>query len=283
MDEKGLGKRLQAARRAAGFTQQDLCSKANLSYSTLAKIERGAIKAPSIFTIQSIASALNITLDELVGSGEASGSTSVKSVSRSGVRFVYFDLNGCLVRAAVTKAAAALANDSGSTLDVVESIYWQYDAGVCRGDQSIDELNTALAERLSVMVDWNKYYLAAVEATPGMAEIVSWAASQYYIGIISNTLPGLLPAMLKNGTLPAVHYDAIIDSSEVHMVKPEPQMFELALSKSGVAAQEILLIDDDRLNLSAAGRLGWRTMSFDAYRAEESIAAIRAALEPAVE
>jgi transcriptional regulator with XRE-family HTH domain len=67
MDEKGLGHRLQLARKSAGLTQQSLCQIANLSYSTLAKIERGAIKAPSIFTIQSIADALHIRLDELIG------------------------------------------------------------------------------------------------------------------------------------------------------------------------------------------------------------------------
>jgi transcriptional regulator with XRE-family HTH domain len=61
MDEKGLGKQLQSARQKAGLTQQQLCHKANLSFSTLTKIERGAIKSPSIFTIQSIASALGIS------------------------------------------------------------------------------------------------------------------------------------------------------------------------------------------------------------------------------
>jgi len=45
-DEKALGQRLQKARQNAGLTQQELCQKAGLSYSTLAKIERGAIKAP---------------------------------------------------------------------------------------------------------------------------------------------------------------------------------------------------------------------------------------------
>jgi transcriptional regulator with XRE-family HTH domain len=68
MDEKGLGQRLQHMRKEAGMTQQELCHKAELSYSTLAKIERGAIKSPSIFTIQNIATALGIGLDELLGS-----------------------------------------------------------------------------------------------------------------------------------------------------------------------------------------------------------------------
>jgi transcriptional regulator with XRE-family HTH domain len=74
VDEKSLGARLQLARQNAGLTQQVMCHKANLSYSTLAKIERGAIKSPSIFTIRSIAEVLGTSLDELVGfRGVASG------------------------------------------------------------------------------------------------------------------------------------------------------------------------------------------------------------------
>src|SRR3984885_6127949 len=99
MDEKGLGHRLQLARQAAGLTQQALCQKANLSYSTLAKIERGAIKAPSIFTIQNIASALGTTLDALIGElGPATPVPKTRLRSKSGISFVYFDVNGCLVR-----------------------------------------------------------------------------------------------------------------------------------------------------------------------------------------
>ena len=62
MNEVGLGKALQLARLSKGLTQQQLCQRADLSYSTLAKIERGAIKAPSIFTIEKIASTLGIEL-----------------------------------------------------------------------------------------------------------------------------------------------------------------------------------------------------------------------------
>ena len=66
MDEKRLGLVVQEARRRHGYTQQTLCQKSGLSYSTLAKIERGAIKSPSIFTIQQIAVTLGMSLDELM-------------------------------------------------------------------------------------------------------------------------------------------------------------------------------------------------------------------------
>jgi FMN phosphatase YigB (HAD superfamily)/DNA-binding Xre family transcriptional regulator len=285
-EEKQLGRVVQAARKEAGLTQQALCQKTGLSYSTLAKIERGAIRAPSVFTIQHIARTLGLSLDDLLENVHSTkhavpASMTANKVSRSGVRFVYFDMNGCLVRAAVTKAAVALARDSGVTPDVIESIFWQHNTAVCRGDRSIDELNTVLATRLDMMVDWNRYYLAAVEPTPGMDELVQWVAQNYRVGILTNTLPGLVQPMLLNGTLPAVNYDVIIDSSEVRALKPEPHMFEIAAERAGVLPHEILLVDDDRLNLSAAGQLGWHTMSFDAYQPEDSIVAVSTALQPA--
>jgi len=280
MDEKGLGKRLQDARRAAGLTQQDLCSKANLSYSTLAKIERGAIKAPSIFTIQSIAAALNISLDELVGMAIITSVNSPKSVSKSGVRFVYFDLNGCLVRFA-SRAFTQMSADSGQPVDVVESVFWQYDSQVCRGEVSLDELNTVWAERLGVMVDWGKYYLNAVDKMPGMDELVQWVAKNYSIGIMSNTMPGFIRSLQERQFIPAVNYNSIVDSSVVHALKPEPEIYQAALQQAGVAANEILLIDDNRSFLQSAHEAGWHTVWFDSYQPEISIAAIREALEPA--
>jgi FMN phosphatase YigB (HAD superfamily)/DNA-binding XRE family transcriptional regulator len=289
-EEKQLGRVLQAARKNAGLTQQALCQKSGLSYSTLAKIERGAIRAPSVFTIKHLAETLGISLDELL-KGVSSGTSPkletvepapvAKKVSRNGVRFVYFDMNGCLVQSAVTKAAQRLAQESGVTADVIESLFWQYNNDVGRGAMSIDELNTVLAERLNVMVDWNKYYLEAVEPTPGIAELVEWVAQNYHVGILTNTLPGLVRPMLERGILPRVHYDAIIDSSEVHALKPEPDMFEIAAERAGLPPHEILLVDDDNLNLAAAGRLGWQTISFHAYQAAESIVAVSTCLQPA--
>src|SRR5579862_5719437 len=103
MDEKALGKRLQLARKRAGLTQQELCQKAGLSYSTLAKIERGAIRTPSVFTVANIAAVTGVSLEELLdmsgrGAGGAAMPADTKKLSRTGVRFVYLDVNGVLVR-----------------------------------------------------------------------------------------------------------------------------------------------------------------------------------------
>jgi FMN phosphatase YigB (HAD superfamily)/DNA-binding XRE family transcriptional regulator len=277
--EERLGKRLQLARQKAGMTQQQLCQKASLSYSTLAKIERGAIKAPSIFTIQSIAAALGLSLDNLMGI--ASALTVVpKKRSKSGVRFVYFDINGCLVRF-FHRAFIRLSDDSGTPADMVETTFWHYNDAVCRGEMSITEFNALFAEKLGLdTLDWLSYYLEAVDAIPEMQEVVRWASENYYVGLLSNIMPGFIDAMLSKQILPNIPYTAIIDSSQVGAIKPEQQIYEIAAQRTGVASEEILLIDDSRSNLMAAEKMGWHVQWFDDYRPEESADRVRATLEP---
>ena len=221
MDEVGLGKSLQRARQAAGLTQQELCQRANLSYSTLAKIERGAIKSPSIFTIQRISGALGLDLNQLLGISSAQSSNAPKIRSKSGIRFVYFDVNGCLVRF-FHKAFTKIAADTGASAEAIETAFWHYNDAVCRGEISISEFNVKLAEKLNIQsINWPEYYLNAVEPIDEMDELLTWACDRYYVGLLTNTMPGLVDELRKRGLIPNVAYTAIIDSSQVGAVKPE--------------------------------------------------------------
>jgi HAD superfamily hydrolase (TIGR01493 family) len=280
MNEKGLGKRLQAARQAAGLTQQQLCQRANLSFSTLTKIERGAIRSPSIFTIQSIAGALGLSLDELVGTVSPALLRNL-SKTKSGVSFVYFDVNGCLVHF-YQRAFAKLAAASGAPSDTVETAFWHHNDDACRGTMSMHDFNAYLAERLGVKsVDWQKEYLETVEPVQEMQELLNWASEHYKVGLLTNIMPGFLSAMIRQGRLPKLAYDAIVDSSEVAAIKPEPKVYEIAQQKAGCSPEEILLIDDSRANLMAAEKAGWHVLWFDDARPEEAVERVRIVLEPA--
>lgn len=280
MDEVGLGRQLQKARQAAGLTQQELCQRAGLSYSTLAKIERGAIKSPSVFTIQSIASALGTTLNDLVGLATPQTATPLKVRSQRGVRFVYFDINGCLVRF-FHRAFSRLAEDSGAPADIIETVFWHYNDAVCRGDVSLADFNKILGERLGIdNLDWEQYYLDGVDPIHEMHDLVTWTAEHYYVGLLSNIMPGFIDDMLQRGLLPAVQYDHIIDSSVVRAIKPEDEIYQIAQDRAGVGPKEILLVDDSRSNLMAAERMGWHVLWFDDYDPPESVKRVREVLEP---
>jgi len=283
MDERSLGKHLQLARQAAGLTQQQLCHKANLSFSTLTKIERGAIKAPSIFTIQAIADALNVGLDELIGQSTALGGSRRFQKTKGGVGFVYFDVNGCLIYF-YQRAFDKLAADTGVTADLVESAFWRYNDEVCRGVMSLENFNTKLAEHIGIdKVQWQQYYLESVEPIVEMQQLLIWASERYRVGLLTNIMPGFLSAMRREEQLPNIHYSAIIDSSEVGTIKPEAKMYEIAQERAGCPAEEILLIDDSNANLAAANRMGWHVLWFDDSHIEESVKRTSVALEPATD
>jgi len=279
MDERGLGTRLQKARQAAGLTQQQLCHAANLSFSTLTKIERGAIKSPSIFTIQAIAQALNLGLDELMGNVGTKARDLKKT--KGGASFIYFDVNGCLVYF-FERAFAKIEADTGVRSDIIENAFWRFNDEVNRGTMSLNDFDRELADTVGVEdFSWQDYYMEAVEPVKQMQEVLKWAAGHYQVGLLSNNMPGFITAMCRSGLLPELAYDAIVDSSELGVIKPEPKIYEIAQEKAGVPSNEILLIDDSRANLMAADKVGWQVLWFNDASPDDSAKRVREILEPA--
>lgn len=283
MNEVELGHAIQLARKKTGLTQQELCQKTGISYSTLAKIERGAIKSPSVFTVVNIAAVCGLTVEELAGGGKNMVSsvspTRVTKRAKNGIQFVYFDINGCMVRFFQT-AFAHIAADTGVTPEVIEGTFWHYNDAVCRGEMSIDEFNKILAERVGEdSIDWRQYYLEAVQPIVEVQEALLRASQTFKVGLLTNIMPGLIDALLQKGFLPKLDYDAIIDSSKVNAIKPEAHIFELAAEAAGVPSEDILLVDDSRANLMAAEKMGWRTLWFDDFRPTESIDKLKELLE----
>jgi len=284
MDEKALGKRLQLARRRAGLTQQELCQKAGLSYSTLAKIERGAIKSPSVFTVAAIAGATNTVIEDLLnlqpqGNNNSPALTNSKKRAKSGVTFVYFDVNGVCVRF-LHKAFTEISRESGKSIDFVETLFWRHNDSATSGEMTMDEFNQVLGRELEIEnFDWVPYYMNNVEQMPGIEGLIKWAAEYYEVGLLSNIMPGFIDLLIERNLIPKVNYKVIIDSSRVGALKPTPKIYEIAQQLAAVDPAEILTIDDDRTNLVTADRLGWHVVWFDEIRPDESIERAKAALE----
>ena len=68
MEEKkiSISERIKYWRKKKGLTQDALAKKADIPYTTLAKIESDVVKRPSIQTMMKIANGLEVTLDQLM-------------------------------------------------------------------------------------------------------------------------------------------------------------------------------------------------------------------------
>lgn len=62
-----LAQNIRKLRLKKQLSQEKLARLSDIANATLVKIESGAAKAPTITTVAKIASALNVSIDELVG------------------------------------------------------------------------------------------------------------------------------------------------------------------------------------------------------------------------
>jgi transcriptional regulator with XRE-family HTH domain len=60
-----IAKNIKKIRKRKGISQDKLSKLAEVAYNTIIKIESGAIQNPTIETVQKIAKALHVSLDEL--------------------------------------------------------------------------------------------------------------------------------------------------------------------------------------------------------------------------
>ncbi len=61
-----IGKNIKKLRTKQGLSQDDLARKAELKYSTLAKIEGDFVKKPGIQMVAKIAKVLGVSVEELL-------------------------------------------------------------------------------------------------------------------------------------------------------------------------------------------------------------------------
>lgn len=57
-------------------------------------------------------------------------------------------------------------------------------------------------------------------------------------------------------------FDAVVNSSELGWLKPEPEIFRAAFARAGVEARQALFVDDDPDNVAAAVALGARGLRY---------------------
>ena len=85
----------------------------------------------------------------------------------------------------------------------------------------------------------------------------------------------MLSRLMQKGLVPSIKYSVIIDSSEVHMKKPDAEIYELAQKRANVAPIEILLVDDREDIIKVASNFGWQAIQFQTNNPSASIKAIK--------
>jgi putative hydrolase of the HAD superfamily len=91
---------------------------------------------------------------------------------------------------------------------------------------------------------------------------------------LSNNIPELM-AFLRLDRQLERSFDVVVASCEVGVDKPEPEIFRICTERLKLEPSACLFVDDRARNVESAARLGWRTMLFEAARAEEQMGELR--------
>jgi HAD superfamily hydrolase (TIGR01509 family) len=75
--------------------------------------------------------------------------------------------------------------------------------------------------------------------------------------------PGLLDEIKAQKLITSSLYNVIIDSTVVHLSKPDPKIYQLATKLAAVEPDEILFVDNLQMNLDVANNVGWQTLLYD--------------------
>ncbi len=125
-------------------------------------------------------------------------------------------------------------------------------------------------------VDFSEALWAGLAPNEPMISLMASLRSEgYKMGLLTNNVREWEHRWRAMAPIEEI-FEVVVDSAFVGMRKPDPEIYELTVSRLGVPAEECLFVDDLKRNCEAAAAAG---MTAIVYRdAEQAAAEIRAAL-----
>lgn len=115
---------------------------------------------------------------------------------------------------------------------------------------------------------------------PQMRRLIAAARdSGVRLGILSNELELFYGRDFLEKMKVLEQFDVIIDASVTLILKPDPKAYALAVDGLGVAAGDVLFVDDQFRNIAGAVKAGLQTHYFDLRDVDGNIAAVAARLQ----
>jgi len=128
------------------------------------------------------------------------------------------------------------------------------------------EFYREVKKALKAKIDFEQFYTIYNDVfwlNPPVLEILKKLKPQYRLVLLSNTDPMRFSFIIKK--FPKIlFFDAYVLSFEVGYMKPESEIYHIALEKAETPAAECLFIDDRQENIEAAQRIGINCIHFRA-------------------
>ena len=137
----------------------------------------------------------------------------------------------------------------------------KFETGLISGQEFFEELSKLCGLKINYEELKDIYSKDKFTLIEGMMELIESLKANYKIGLLSNTSEWDFDYMMK--TVPMIKtFDTITTSFEVKAMKPNPKIWEEALNKLQLKAEECVYTDDILEYVQAAKNLGLNAVQF---------------------
>lgn len=134
------------------------------------------------------------------------------------------------------------------------------DAGKTTEDALVLELSTQLA--LSPSETWERIKNAPRLNDRLLEYIEKELIDSYQLGLLTNATRSLIDRIL--GTHIRL-FSVEIVSADIGLIKPDPRIFDYAITQANVPAEDILFIDDNPTNIAIAKTKGMKGITYTGF------------------
>lgn len=182
------------------------------------------------------------------------------------MRVVFFDFGGVILRTEYQSPREQLAGRFNMDYDEIDKVVFGTESA---RRASIGEIS----EEAHWMEVLKRFKLPASEMQAFMdaffggdvidrhlVETIRSLRNKFHLGLISNSWSGLRAFLTREKIIDL--FDTVIISAEVGVIKPEAQIFNIALKQAKVRASEAVLVDDVMANIEGCEKVGMKGVLF---------------------
>lgn len=183
------------------------------------------------------------------------------------MRAVIFDLGGVLVRTEDRRPRAELARRLGLTYDELSRLVFESNSaglatvGKITTKEHWENVRLALGLSTDEFPSVRSGFWGGDALDAGLVDYIQSLRPRYKTGLLSNAWDNLRKVITHTWKI-ADAFDDIVISAELGLAKPDPRIYELAIKRLDLSANETIFVDDFPHNVEAAQKVGLQGILF---------------------
>ncbi|MGB4761829.1 MAG: HAD family phosphatase [Candidatus Saccharimonas sp.] len=171
------------------------------------------------------------------------------------IRGIIFDCFGVLYGSSAEVSRAICPEELHRDFDDLTK---QADYGYITGDEYLRQLSDLLDRPYDELYELFRERHVRNEV---LAHYVQTLRPKYRVGLLSNVSSGTIDRLISP-TEQTEWFDEVALSCDIHLIKPDPEIFKYVAERLGLLPEECVMIDDRAENCEGASRAGMHTVWF---------------------